>query len=294
MNIIRHSDDLGVTHQSTKQILAAWRAGDLDGFSIFANGEATELISAELANAPEKPARIAVHFNLTEGYSTLPHSMVPLLVNSSGKFKHSFVSLLMSLLFTTVNMRRKLLAQIGIECDAQIRRVQAICGTRSPTIIDGHAHIQMIPGIFTTTAKCALKAGIHNIRVSKEPFHVANSKNDWRQLFWWVNLCKHLLLRLFSVPARHKMQSLGLHSPDVIIGVLYSGKMSATRALSGVKAATMASEIEVIFHIGRAHADEASRWRNANEAAFHLSEWRDIERTELSLFTNQMNNSQGC
>ena len=74
----------------------------------------------------------------------------------------------------------------------------------------------------------------------------------------------------------------------VIIGVLYSGKMSAARALCGIKSASEADEIEVLFHIGRATSEEAIRWKNAAYAAFHLSKSRDDERAEICTLAKYM------
>lgn len=289
MRVIRHSDDLGITEQATKQLLASWLAGNLDGFSILANGDAVALVSEALLNNPQ-PARIAVHFNLTEGYPLAPSYEIDLLVDARGRFKHNFVSLLMVLLGSTPKKREKLKEQIRLECTKQIEFIRSLCGTRSITAIDGHVHIHMIPGVFDTVARCAHDEGIPEIRISNEPFHLADTRKDWKQRFWWINLSKHLLLRLFSLAAHSKVRARGLYAPDAILGVLYSGEMSLERTLSGLRAAkaAAASELEIIFHIGRSTPKEVSQWKNNQEAEFHLSKWRDIERDELSSFTDIM------
>ena len=68
--IILHSDDLGITSSITKNMLDSWRAGHLKSFSIIANGSAINEISDALTSSPELKARIAVHFNLSEGFSS--------------------------------------------------------------------------------------------------------------------------------------------------------------------------------------------------------------------------------
>jgi hypothetical protein len=275
--------------------LEAWRSGHLNGFSIIANGDATGMIPAGLADSAELPVRLAVHFNLTEGYSSAPATEVPLLVDASGELRNTFGSLFVAALFSPLSKRRELFRQITIECTAQIVAVRSLCGTRAITAIDGHNHIHMIPGIFAAVAQSARDAGIPEIRISSEPFYMEKPWRDWQRLFWWKNLIKHLLLRILSVKARLVAQRVGLRWPDAIIGVLYSGRMSAARALRGIKAAEGATEIEIVFHIGRSHATEASRWRRSAYAVFHLSEWRDIEYVEIGQLAERMSPSgQDC
>jgi chitin disaccharide deacetylase len=288
MRVIRHSDDLGITLHSTSRILEAWRSGNLNGFSIIANGDATGMILAGLADSAELPVRLSVHFNLTEGHSSAPAAKVPLLVDASGEFRNTFGSLFLAALFSPPSKRRELFRQITIECTAQVAAVQSLCGTRAITVIDSHNHIHMIPGVFAAVAQSARNAGIPEIRISSEPFYMEDPWRDWQRLFWWKNLIKHLVLRILSVKARQVARRFGLHWPDAVIGLLYSGRMSAARALRGIKAADGVTEIEIIFHIGRSHVTEASRWRRSAYTAFHLSEWRDIEYVEIGQLAERM------
>lgn len=290
MQIIRHSDDLGITHQSTKHLLEAWRSGHLDGFSIIANGDAIDEIPDGLAGEAERGARIAVHFNLTEGRSSMPPSGVPLLVDSRGELKHTFGSLMLAILFATSARRNELIRQIAAECTAQISAVRALCGVRVVTAVDGHNHIHMIPGVFTAVAQATRDAGIPEIRISSEPFF-QETWRDWLQPFWWINLIKHVLLRILSISGRRVAQRYCLKSPDVIIGVLYSGRMTAARALRGIEAAVGASKVEIVFHIGRANLSEVARWRHSAYSSFQLSKWRDIERAEVCHLSERMHTS---
>lgn len=289
-HIILHSDDLGITARATEQVLDSWRSGALDSFSIIANGDATRKIPGALMATPELRARIAVHFNLTEGRSSAAAEQVPLLVDRSGQLRHTFGSLLQNIIFSLPSRRRELLRQINKECAAQIVEVRSLCPGREITAVDGHNHIHMIPGVFAEVARAAYAADIPFIRISDEPFFMENPRHDGLRLFWWINLIKLLLLGFFSVNARQVARKVGLHAPDAMIGVLYSGNMSAKRALRGIRAASGATEIEVIFHIGRATSEEASRWRDATYAEFHLSKSRDDEREEISRLATYLRN----
>jgi hypothetical protein len=73
-------------------------------------------------------------------------------------------------------------------------------------------------------------------------------------------------------------------SPDALVGVLYTGRMTAAAAKAGIEAARRhgAREVEVIFHIGRADEEELPRWGGLPEiGAFYLSSARDREYEEL-------------
>jgi len=282
MRVIRHSDDIGITRQSTAQALEVWRVGNLDGFSILVNGDGADQISYALTATP-LPVRLAVHFNLTEGRSSATPADVPLLIRDDGSFRHSFGSLLSACLLATAPKRRELLRQIALECAAQIAAARSLCGARVLSAIDGHIHVHMIPGIFGVVARCARDAGISEIRISSEPFHIADPWRDLLRPIWWVNLVKHLLLRVLSLSARRIAREAGVKATGALVGVLYSGRMSAARALCGIGAAARAgaAQSEVVFHIGRTSVDETGRWRRPADIAFHLSELRDMEREEL-------------
>lgn len=291
IKIFLHSDDLGITCQSTDQLLQSWRSGYLDGFSIIANGDAVGQISGILLADPERKARIAVHFNLTEGHSSARAEKVPLLVNAKGELRYTFGGLLRDVLISFPAKRRELLQQIALECSAQIAVVRSICGARTVTAIDGHNHIHMIPGVFEAIAQTAKDASIPEIRISCEPFFLEKPRSDWLQPFLWINMIKHFLLKIFSVSSRHVALRFGLNSPDAMIGVLYSGRMSASRALRGVAAATDVDSVEVVFHVGRADSSEVARWRHASYSKFHLSKWRDSERAEVARLSKQVHTS---
>lgn len=286
--VIRHTDDLGMTKKTTAYIIQSWINGHLDSFSIIANGDAAEDVRIELERNSARSVRIAVHFNLTEGRSSAPRNEVPLLVDDKGEFRHSFGSLFAVAMVSALAKKTDLFNQILHECKAQIAEVSSICGDRQIITVDGHNHIHMIPGVFSAVAQAARDAGIPEIRISDEPFYVASPWHDWRKMFFWINIAKHLLLKLLSANSRRVVKQFGLHSPDAIVGVLYSGKMSALRAMCGVKAAAHGSIVEVVFHIGRANLSETARWRNNSYARFHISELRDSERAELVLFSQEL------
>jgi predicted glycoside hydrolase/deacetylase ChbG (UPF0249 family) len=280
-NIILHSDDLGITEQSSDHIIDAWRSGDITSFSIIANGDAIKKIPSYLNGCPELGARIAVHFNLTEGYPSADPLEVPLLIGADGKFNQSFGRLLICNFFTHHGKRSELLKQIYKECKAQIGVVRALCPDRDLVAIDSHNHIHMIPGVFQVVASAARDEKIKQIRISKEPFFKTDFFLDVLKPFWLINLVKHLLLKVFSINASKIASKLDLHSPVAFIGLLYSGRMTAKIAMSGIRAVKSGGPIEVTFHVGRSAPNEKLRWAHNLYSEFHLSPHREIEREEV-------------
>jgi predicted glycoside hydrolase/deacetylase ChbG (UPF0249 family) len=278
--LIHHADDLGITAGATESILKAWRAGALDGFSIIANGDALQAVREGLEAQPDREARIALHFNLTEGPATAPREQIPLLVDESGRFRRGFGGYYVRRLLSSAASWKSLTSQVETECRAQIRALREICGARSIRVVDGHNHIHMIPGIFEAVSNAARAESLPEIRVSREAFHLA-SATDVLRPFWWINLLKHLLLRRLSRRAVPAAKAAGLRFPDYLVGVLYTGHMTAERAKCGIAAAGDAAQVEVVFHVGQSTPGEGARWGNGGYAAFHLSPNRNLEYDEL-------------
>jgi len=285
--IIYHSDDIGATRAITQRILEAWHGGLLDGFSILANGDDLQSVQHGLRSAPDRPVRIAAHLNLVEGPALLSHARVPLLTTANGNFKHSFSSLLVSYVLGRRSVRRALREQVRLEWDAQIDRVRETCAPRDLSALDGHQHLHMLPFLFPVAASAARKHNIAEVRVTREPFYLSDSRRDSASAAFLLNIVKNLTLRSCSVPARRTLREQGLSSPDAMLGVLYSGRMSHGAVNAGVKATRRwrAEQVEVLLHIGRAAAEEAPRWTlHPGMDKFHdfyMSSMRDREYSTL-------------
>lgn len=265
--------------------------GYLDGFSVMANGEAGQACSAGLAAAAERPARLVAHLNVTEGPSSAPAAQVPLLVDDEGNLKQSFSSLALFWLKESPGQRQRLLEQIEREWRAQISGVIEMVAPRQVTGVDGHMHVHMLPFLFPIAARLAQENGISGIRVTREPFHL---ERGWSDLFTapvLVNFLKHIVLRVCAGPADKVVRQLGLSTSGYVVGVLYSGRMTAAAALSGITVAQRrgAESVEVLFHVGRAADEERQRWGGRQEFAdFACAASRDQEFAELALLHKQL------
>jgi len=279
--IILHSDDLGITEQSTRDIIDSWVNGDISSFSIIANGDAVQKIPIYLTTFANLNARIAVHFNLTEGFPSASPKDVSLLLGKDGRFNQSFGKLVAKTFFSFPMRRLQLKQQIYLECRAQIAAVKNICAGRDVVAIDSHNHIHMIPRVFSIVATAAKDEKIEEIRISKEPFFLSDNFFHILKPFWIVNLVKNILLKLFSAHAVKVANNLALKSPIAFIGLLYSGRMTAENALSGIRAVNDSGHIEVTFHVGKSLPHEGSRWCNSSYSEFHLSPKRTLEKMEV-------------
>ncbi len=286
MRIYLHTDDLAATESMSKGMLDRWTHGYLDGFSVMANGEATQMCQAALTAASERPARVIAHLNLVEGPSSAPPADVPLLVDHNGNLKHGFASLLSLWLTSSSQQRRALQAQVELEWRAQIRQVAAMVAPRAVNGVDGHVHLHMLPFLFPIAARLAREIGIPAIRITHEPFHL---EHGWRDLFdkqVLINLIKHVILNTCSISARKVARQTGLNALQYVVGVLYSGRMTAASAMAGIDAAQRrgAESVEVLFHVGRAAEHERQRWGQRRAFSdFPCSAQRDQEFAELAL-----------
>lgn len=291
MKIYLHTDDLAATDNMTKAMLDRWLHGFLDGFSVMANGEAAHATCLALASESGRPARLMAHLNLSEGPSSALPEQVPLLVDDEGKLKHGFASLALMWLTGLPALRQNLLNQVKIEWRAQISQVVELIAPRQVNGVDGHLHVQMLPFLFPIASTLAIEFGIPAIRVSREPFHLERGWCDLFALPVLINLLKHIVLRCCARSAEVVVRQQGLSAPDLVVGVMYSGRMTAAAALAGVREAQRlgVDSVEVLFHVGRATNQERTRWGKRQALAdFPCAALRDVEFAELALLHERL------
>jgi len=292
--IVIHSDDAGATQAVTERIMGTWAKGLIESFSVLANGDFIEGVTRALANEPEREARIAVHLNLCEGESLAFPDKGTLITNQDGYLTARFGGLL-KLWLLSPQKRRALLGQIELEWRKQIERVIETCAPRKVSVVDGHMHVHMLPFLFPIAARLAAQYNIPEIRVTNEIFHLSKNLADSVNLAFAVNLAKHIVLRLCAQMDLKYLKKYDLCGPDVMIGILYTGRMTAASAKSGIIAAKEKKKkyVEVLFHVGRGEPGEVNRWNSCPDIGrFYLCEGRDKEYEQLKLFhTWQRQNS---
>src|SRR5262249_27334967 len=157
--LIVNADDLGWTAGVNRGIAEAHRNGIVTSASLLANGDAFDN-GVNIARV--LPALgVGVHLNLSDGAPLSGAKAVPSLVDDKGELSGGPEELLLKL------ARRKLkTGEVEREWDRQIERVRA--AGISPTHLDGHKHVHMLPGLFPIALKLAKKHSIASIRISHE------------------------------------------------------------------------------------------------------------------------------
>lgn len=265
MKVYFHSDDVCLSSESTKQILRCWSEGFLDGFSILANKQFLYAVGKKLEENRSAAARVSVHLNLTDLKSCLPSGEIPLLVTDTGNFRVSFLRALL-IVSTGGERKRKFLAQVYKEWDAQIELVKKVITSHEVSGLDSHNHLHMIPSLFHIVSQLADKHQINRVRVPVEPFYIS-SYHDLVKWFYIKNLTKWFVVRWLNFFSNaHQSAKM-----QTAMGILYSGNMFQKNVAKGLKVARekMVESVEVIFHVGR--SDEAALENNiASESSIRF------------------------
>ena len=248
-NLIVNADDLGWTAGVNRGIAEAHRHGIVTSTSLLANGCAFE---DAVAAASEMPGLgVGVHLNLSDGAPIAPAEQVKSLLDEHGKFAGGPESLLMRL--TTKNLQPK---EVEKEWDAQIEKVRG-AGIR-PTHLDGHKHVQMLPGLFGIALRLAKRHGIEAVRVSHEASPLRTALSDGNEASG-VALKQGVQargLKLLARDAREMAERAGIVTADYFCGIAQTGvltKAGVQKLLGSLPEGTT----ELMCHPG--YADEELR-----------------------------------
>jgi hopanoid biosynthesis associated protein HpnK len=268
-NLIVNADDLGWTAGVNRGNAEAHRHGIVTSTSLLANGSA---FADGVKTASELPGLgVGVHLNLSDGAPIAPAERVKSLLNEDGEFAGGPESLLMRL--TTKSLQAK---EVEREWDAQIEKVRG-AGIR-PTHLDGHKHVQMLPGLFGIALRLAKRHGIAAVRVSHEasPLRTALSDGNEGSGVTLKQGVQARGLKLLARDAREMADRAGISTADYFCGITQTGvltKAGVQKLLSSLPEGTT----ELMCHPG--YADEELR-----KSHTRLQESR---QTELEILTDK-------
>lgn len=157
-----NADDLGLSRGATLGIVRAHLEGVVTSASLAPTGaDYQHAVKVTRRDCPD--LGIGLHFTLSAGKPVSKPADVPLLVDQQGNFRWEFISLL-----RTLRLQRsgELLAQIGIELEAQIQKLLA--DGVVPDHINSERHVHLIPGIFDKVLLAAKRHGIPFVRAGKD------------------------------------------------------------------------------------------------------------------------------
>jgi chitin disaccharide deacetylase len=219
-NLIVNADDLGWTEGVNRGIAEAHRNGIVTSASLLANGAAFAS-GVELARAA--PALgVGVHLNLSDGEPAAPRELVTSLLNDRGELEGRPESLLLKLARRSV-----LLNEIEQEWDAQIQKVRDL--GIAPTHLDGHRHVQMLPGLFEIALRLAKKHGIAAIRISHEESSLRAALSSGAKQKGVVVMRQGVQargLKMLAPDAHEKAERAGIATADYFCGIAQTGEMT--------------------------------------------------------------------
>lgn len=267
-SLIVNADDLGWTEGVNRGIAEAHRKGLVTSTSLLANGPAFSS-AVEVARAnPE--LGIGVHLNVSDGPPSADPAEVPTLLNSSGEFEGGPENLLLRLASRSLD-----LAQVEREWDAQIRKIRD--SRIAPTHLDGHKHVQMLPGLFEIALRLAKKHGIRAIRVAHEEssLRVLLASGEQKTAVVLKQGVQARGLKLLARDAREMAEHAGIATADHFCGIAQTGILTR-EGVENLLNHLPEGATELMCHPG--YADDALRHSHTR--------LQQSRQTELEIFTD--------
>lgn len=219
-NLIVNADDLGWTEGINRGIADAHRRGLVTSTSLLANGRAFE--SGLAVNREHPQLGVGVHLNLSDGPPTASVRSVPGLLNNTGQLEGGPESLLLR-----IAARNLPVEEVELEWDAQIAKIKG--AGISPTHLDSHKHVHMLPGLFQVALRLARKHGIGAIRISHEESRLRAMLSSGGELKTGVLLKQGMQargLKLLARDAREMAERAGIPSTDYFCGIAQTGVLT--------------------------------------------------------------------
>jgi predicted glycoside hydrolase/deacetylase ChbG (UPF0249 family) len=284
MQVDIHIDDLGLYDADLSGLAEAHRSGCLQGVSIVATGRAFNAACAFLRRYPG--IECAVHLNLLEGRALSSRESIPLLVDRTGVFRHTFMSL-WSFHQSEYELRAELVRQIAREASVQIHRIRQCCGLEH-VCLDSHRYAHLLPFVWPVLLKNAGELGISGVRIVNEPSVVPRRLGAAAMDLLSLNPVKRLLLNHLSARLIPVLRKTELVHADDSIGVSCSGRMdteTVRRGLQRVRARSRVPDprVEIVFHPLRAvSSDNGGDPTNRRYWRFYTSNQRTVEMDTLA------------
>jgi hopanoid biosynthesis associated protein HpnK len=241
--LIVNADDFGLTTGVTRGILDAHREGMVTSATLMANSAAFDMAVAASRQMPT--LGVGVHLNLSEGVPVSPPFKIPTLVDHRGRLHLTPGRLLGRIVARHVN-----LGEVETELRAQISRI--VQGGVSPTHLDGHKHVHVLPGVSDIVIRLAREFSIPSVRCPVEdPPRFLNMVDAGRNSHAGI-FKQHLVGRgvsTFARRLRRKLDDAGLHYPAHFYGLSQTGFLN-TRRIREVLARLPEGTSELMCHPG--------------------------------------------
>jgi len=232
---------------------------------------------------------VGVHLNLSDGKPVARTAEVPTLLNNAGEFSGGPEALLFRLTAKSLELKH-----VEIEWSAQIEKVRR-AGIR-PSHLDGHKHVQMLPGLFAIALRLAKKFAIDAVRVSHEASTLrAALTGDGASTSTTIKQGVQARgLKFLARDAREMAERSGISSTDFFCGIAQTGvltKKGVLRLLESLPEGTT----ELMCHPG--YADEqlrgtATRLQKSRQTELEILTDKDIRKSIAALGIRLINYEQ--
>jgi chitin disaccharide deacetylase len=217
--LIVNADDFGWSAGVNRGIADTHRAGIVTSASLLANGPAFQN-AIELARSTPGLG-IGIHLNLSDGRPCAKPESLGSLVASDGQLSSGPESLLLRRARGALDLR-----EVEAEWDAQISKARGAGIT--PTHLDGHKHVHMLPGLFEIAVRLANRHRIPAIRVSHEASGLRTALAAGRHKSKVVvqQGVQARGLKLLAHNAKKMAQRAGIATADYFCGIAQTGELT--------------------------------------------------------------------
>lgn len=233
--LIVTADDLGLHRSMTDGALHAHHHGIVTACSVSPCGADFENAADRLGREPALD--VGVHFTLVEERPISDPRHVPTLTTSTGTFPKKWPRFLARFAAGRID-----LAEVEAELRAQLAR--ALESGLSPTHLNSHQHLHLLPPIRTLVERIAREHGIPYVRRVRESSGVRPTPRS-------------LIFALLSRVHRHPSD---LRSNDWTIGVVEAGRIDAGRLEALLEHARETTEIVAHPGLDNASLGRAYDW----------------------------------
>jgi chitin disaccharide deacetylase len=277
-NLIVNADDLGWTKGVNRGIAEAHRNGIVTSASLLANGCAFD-DGVEIARDLPRLG-VGVHLNLSDGKPVAPAERVKNLAGENGEFSGGPESIFFRLTAKSLSPK-----EVEIEWNAQIEKVRA-AGVR-PTHLDGHKHVQMLPGLFGVALRLAKKHGIEAVRVSHEASALRTALTGGNESTSVVlkQGVQARGLKLLARDARKVAERSGIATSDYFCGIAQTGVLTKKGVLQ-LLANLPEGTTELMCHPGYADGDlknSATRLQASRQAELEILTDNEVRKNIAAL-----------
>ncbi len=228
--LIVTADDFGLSREVNEAVEIAHRDGILSAASLMVGGPAARDAVARLRRLPD--LRVGLHLVLVDGDAVMPGARIPNLVGADGRLRTDMVRLAIA-----VATRSKVRHQVAEEIEAQFGAFAAI--GRPLDHVNAHKHFHLHPVVADLIFAAGRRFGLRAVRVPREPADVLRRAGGRGS--------SAPIEALMARRLRHQAERAGLVSADAVLGLAWSGAMTAAR-LAALLRARPPGVIEIYTH----------------------------------------------